>query len=363
MLYAHEFEMRDRRPVDELSIEELERILAIRKREQRMQRLERMRQSGRIVDAPEALPMTNGHAEVDPPRVDPAPKPQPVILPTVQDTGAPPRFEDDGFVEPRPDDPATAARRRQTWNRFLLGVEVAAVFGLLFIGLNMALSIGKLERETQAAQEAANQSRLAGIPTMAPTSILTVRIEDYVLPGGHVIDEDDPSRVNFNLDEFIEDVPGHLQVAVQQQALGINIVRPPQTAETAKIISIPRLGIEQSIVQGTDWEALKAGVGQVLNGAYPGADFGNVVFAAHNDIYAQLFKDLDQMQVGDEFYVLTETRMYTYRVTGFDIVDPTDVHVMENQGRATVTLISCYPFRRNDKRYVVFADRVDTTGA
>jgi sortase A len=37
--------MRDKRPVDELSIEELERILAIRKREQRQQRLERMRQT------------------------------------------------------------------------------------------------------------------------------------------------------------------------------------------------------------------------------------------------------------------------------------------------------------------------------
>jgi sortase A len=350
--------MRDRRAVDELSIEELERILAIRKREQRMQRLERMRQSGRIVDTPDA-PAGNGHVEIESTRVE-QPKPQRPAPPAAE-TDAAPRFEDDG--EERPDDPARIVRRKQAWNRTLLGVEIAAVLGLVFIGANMALSIGKLERETQAAQEAANQSRLAGIPTMAPTSVLTVRIEDYVLPGGHVIDEADPSRVSFNLDEFIEAVPAHLQVAVQQQAMGFNIVRPPQTPETAKILSVPRLGIEQSIIQGTDWEALRAGVGQVLNGAYPGADFGNVVFAAHNDIYAQLFRDLDQMQVGDEFYVLTDTKTYTYRVTGFDIVDPTDVYVMENQGRATVTLISCYPFRVNDKRYVVFADRVDPGSA
>src|SRR5690606_12578148 len=96
--------------------------------------------------------------------------------------------EDDGFAEPRHDDPVTAAKRRSTFNLVLLVVEVAAVFGLLFIGVNMALSIGKLERETQAAQEAANQSRIAGIPTIAPTSVLTVKLEDYVLPGGHIVE-------------------------------------------------------------------------------------------------------------------------------------------------------------------------------
>jgi sortase A len=185
------------------------------------------------------------------------------------------------------------------------------------------------------------------------------------LPGGHIVEAgaDGTLQSRFNFEEFIEDVPAHLQVAVQQQALSINISRPPETPETALYISIPRLGIDQSIVQGTDEEALRNGVGQVLNGAYPAAETGNVVFAAHNDIYAQLFKDLDQMQIGDEFTVQTQSRTFVYRVTGYDIVDPTDVHVMDDQGRATATLISCYPFRVNDKRYVVFAERIDGTGA
>jgi len=41
--------MRDKRPVDELSIEELEKILAIRKREEREKRLDRMKRAGRVV--------------------------------------------------------------------------------------------------------------------------------------------------------------------------------------------------------------------------------------------------------------------------------------------------------------------------
>lgn len=365
--------MRDRRPVDELSIDELERVLAIRKREERMQRLERMRQTGRIIETPAAnlatppletvrLVNANGPAEVvraiSPNTVKQVPQDNAAV-----ETA--PRFEDDIFSEPRHDDPVVAAKRRATFNRTLLGIEIAAVLGLLFIGVNMALSIGKLERETQAAQEAANESRLAGIPTIAPTSILAVRLEDYVLPGGHVVEADANGTLQsrFNFDEFIEDVPAHLQVAVRQQALSMNISRPPETPETALYISIPRLGLDQSIVQGTDEEALKNGVGQVLNGAYPAADAANVVFAAHNDIYAQLFKDLDKMQIGDEFTVQTQSRTFVYRVTGHDIVDPTDVYVMANQGRATATLISCYPFRVNNKRYVVFAERIDTNGA
>ena len=39
----------DRRPVDELSTEELEQALAIRKREERLKRVRRMRESGRLV--------------------------------------------------------------------------------------------------------------------------------------------------------------------------------------------------------------------------------------------------------------------------------------------------------------------------
>jgi hypothetical protein len=41
--------MRDKRPVDELSIEELERVLAIRRREDRQKQLQRMQRNGRVM--------------------------------------------------------------------------------------------------------------------------------------------------------------------------------------------------------------------------------------------------------------------------------------------------------------------------
>lgn len=358
--------MRDKRPVDELSIEELERILAIRKREQRQQRLERMRQIGRVMDAPAAASPPAQPAPphtVSPPTAKPNP---PLVVRAAPAHDAAPTFEDDPepahMPESAPAHATTPMGGGKSWfNGMLTLIEVAAVVGLVVIGVHLFGAVNTLERETATIQREANEARLAAIPTPEPTSLLSVKLEDFVLPGGHIINPD--NTVSFNLDEFIDDVPAHLQSAVRQQVIDqfllVNVVRPPQTDETALYISIPRLGLEQSIVQGTDAEALKQGVGQVLNGAVPGGQTGNVVLAAHNDVFGELFKNLDQMQIGDEFYIQTRSKTYTYRVTGTDIVNPTDVHVMADQGRPTVTLISCYPYRVNNKRYIVYAELVN----
>jgi sortase A len=397
--------MRDRRPVDELSIEELERILAIRKREERQKRVNQLRSRGRVLDVPAAAPqpvrtpvqVDEPPARMPAPSPDPAQEEEPALFPApslepmlmhAMDGGVPsplpkaapvpeapaaarsqrtapldfdPSFEDELARSTEDDYPPEKIKRKGgIVNRLLLLVEIAAVAGLVFIGVNLLLTITKLETESAAAQRLANEQAMAGIPTLEPTAILRVDIDDYVLPGGHTIDANGGAQ--FNLDEFIADVPSHLQTQVISQVFPVDFRPPPATSETALYINIPALRIDQSIFQGTDWETLKKGVGQVLNGANPGDETGNVVLAAHNDIYGELFRHLDQLQPGDEFYIQTATRTYTYRVTGYKIVNPTEVYVMEDQGRSTVTLISCYPYQVNTQRYVVFAERVEGAG-
>ncbi|MBL8130999.1 MAG: hypothetical protein JNL42_04010, partial [Anaerolineae bacterium] len=63
--------MRDKRPVDELSIDELERILAIRKREERQKQLERMRRAGRLIDSAQETPPEAPSAPPVEPEYDP----------------------------------------------------------------------------------------------------------------------------------------------------------------------------------------------------------------------------------------------------------------------------------------------------
>lgn len=333
--------MRDKRPVDELSIEELERVLAIRKREERQKQIDRMRRSGRVIaDVPDQTPA----AAAPPATTLPAATvnlPQSAVKTT-------PRFEDDpGEVLVRR---GSDAMWKAFVNRALLFVEVCAVIGLVFLGVTLFQAMSKLQEETASAQSAADEIRRAGIPTIEPTPQL--RIEQVVLPGGHK----PPSEGGqFNFDE----IPAHLLPAVQNQILQPVLSRPPQTDQTPLTLLIPKLNIDQSIIQGVDWTALSQGVGQVQNGVTPADEVGNLVFAAHNDIYSEIFRDLDQLQPGDQFQVLTATRAYTYVVVGTQIVNPTDVHVMDNRRGPTVTLISCYPYQVNNKRIVVFANRVD----
>ncbi|TVR20119.1 MAG: class D sortase [Anaerolineaceae bacterium] len=362
--------MRDKRPVDELSLEELERLLAVRRRQARQSQINRMKKEGRIVAPPPMHPPSSRAEDVTlPPEladsVEPVDKhlrkaapamPQKVTRPMHK---AMPTFDDDV------DDVVAPVVRRHTaggggggrvLNGFLLLAEVAAVIGLVLIGANLLSARDDLVETTRREQEIAQATRSAALPTVAPTAILRVDVNDWVLPGGHTFINDQPVQ---NLQELVSaDIPSHLLPEVQMNLIAPVVARPPRTAETALALSIPKLNLDETIIQGSDWEALRLGVGQVLNGASPGDVSGNVALSAHNDIYGELFRHLDQLEPGDEFSIRTEERVYNYVVTRLEIVDPTDVWVLENTGLPTATLISCYPYRVNDKRIIVFADRV-----
>ena len=358
--------MRDKRPVDELSVEELEQVLAIKRREERQQRMQRMQRSGRVIETVDAPPTDaqidaqippSTAAEVPPPPAhDPvaaalASLTQPVTR-EAPSSDPSPRFEDNS-VEPPPPAQIKARKRarRRVFDRMLLLIEVLAVIMIAVIGINLFQAIGKLDVESAKAQQAAEEQRRLTVPTIAPTP--TIRLENVVLPGGHVISPNGGAP-QFNYNE----IPASLYARVQSEWVQPVLNRPPQTSETALALIVPKLNLNGTVVQGVDWEALKQGVGQVPNGVNPGDDVGNVSFAAHNDIYGKLFEHLDQLQVGDTFQIQTKTTVYTYTVSDTQIVAPTDVNVLQPRQGATATLISCYPYQVDNKRIVVFADRV-----
>ena len=131
---------------------------------------------------------------------------------------------------------------------------------------------------------------------------------------------------------------------------------PTPGPEQAGSIFIPALwNAPAPVVQGDGWEQLKKGVGQHPGTANPG-ESGNMVVSAHNDIFGELFRDLDQLKAGDEIRLTTATREFVYRVTGTSIVEPTNVSAMAPTTRPTLTLISCYPYLVDDQRIVVVAE-------
>ena len=84
------------------------------------------------------------------------------------------------------------------------------------------------------------------------------------------------------------------------------------------------------------------------------------MLSAHNDIFGELFRDRDRLKPGDEIILSTGLQDFVYKVTGFRIVEPTEVSVMDPTPRATITLISCYPYLIDSERIVVFGELVDS---
>src|SRR5258707_1230410 len=117
--------MRDKRPVDELSIEDLERILVIRKREARLARMRRYEGSSRII-SPEGVPVQPEPAAEQKETAQPAAPPEPVkpsSPPIPQEYyEEDPQFEDEFYAERTK--PKREGRPGLVWNRLLMVVEI-----------------------------------------------------------------------------------------------------------------------------------------------------------------------------------------------------------------------------------------------
>jgi sortase A len=129
---------------------------------------------------------------------------------------------------------------------------------------------------------------------------------------------------------------------------------PTPGPEQAIQIQIPTIDVDAPVVQGDGWEQLKKGVAQHTGSANPGQS-GNMVLSAHNDVFGEIFRHLDQLERGDQIIVYTPQHSFTYIITNIQFVAPTDVEVMASTPNPTVTLISCYPYMVDNKRIVVQA--------
>ena len=332
----------DQNGAEQLSVEELQQLLYRKKREERQSRLQRLQAEGRVLDVAGLKP--------------PEPPPLPQVRAQAKPSGAMRHYAftegatTETAVSPK-ESPVAPTRWRWFLNKTLLLVEVVAVIGLLVVIHNLWQTTQELNQELAAVQRVETQS--IALPTPTATPVIGV----VVLPSGHKppVDGRSPEPGEAG------DIPAHLLPVV-------NNYQPPPIPtpgpEQARRIQIPAIDVDSVIVQGDDWEQLKKGVGHHIGSAQPGQE-GNLVLSAHNDIFGEIFRHLDKLSPGDEIIVSTEVRSYTYIIRKIDVVEPTDVWVMAPTDHASTTLISCYPYRVNTQRIIVFADLItgDTVGS
>ena len=296
--------MARRKAPEDLSVEELRRLLIEKRRGARVERLEHFRRTGRVVGDLSEL------------RVDPVSGP---VVDTPEEKADLP--------------PAPVTRRRRIMDGILLGVEILAVVSLVGVLLSGLGMMHDLNNEVAAALN-------------PPTALPTPLVMAVVLPSGHT-----PPDAQGNTRPNDSEIPANLLPMMQSLA---NLPAPTPSIEQAIRIEIPALKVDAPVVQGDGWDELKKGVGQHVGSSDPG-ESGNVVLSAHDDVYGELFRQLDKLQQGDQVMLYTEQRQYLYVVDRTEIVEPTAVEVMASTGAPTVTLISCYPYLVDKQRIVVFA--------
>lgn len=129
-------------------------------------------------------------------------------------------------------------------------------------------------------------------------------------------------------------------------------------------LRIPRIRLDLPVYHGTSAEVLEKGVGHLVGSSLPiGGEGNHAVLSAHRGLpSAALFTDLDQLALGDHFYLQVLDRTLAYEIDQILIVEPTELDALaRSPGEDLVTLVTCTPYGVNSHRLLVRGHRVDYT--
>lgn len=144
-------------------------------------------------------------------------------------------------------------------------------------------------------------------------------------------------------------------------------------------IIIPKIGVNNIVVEGTDMNDLRAGAGHYEGSPLPG-EAGNVAIAGHRSTWASPFRNLDQLVVGDtiELHSPVATHVYTVMDAG-EINSQTRVNddcppgtpcwvtadnawsVVESTRDPMLTLTTCHPVGSARQRLILRAKLTAST--
>ena len=131
-------------------------------------------------------------------------------------------------------------------------------------------------------------------------------------------------------------------------------------------VDIPKINVYLPAQHGTGAETLEKSVGHVVGTSLPvGGSSTHAVLSAHSGMAsAKLFSDIDQLELGDKFFVHVLGDTLAYEVDSINTVVPTDMSLLQiEEGKDLVTLVTCTPFGINTHRLLVRCHRVPYTPA
>lgn len=151
-----------------------------------------------------------------------------------------------------------------------------------------------------------------------------------------------------------EPFPPALGVLGVRAQVAASPLAPTPSPDSPSRIVIPAIAIDSPVVPGDDWETLKKGVGHRIGTPNPGVR-GSMVMSGHNDVYGEVFRDLDKLEVGAEIFVYAGSRKFRYVIQARRIVVPTDLSPLNPSRESILTLITCWPYRVDNFRLIIIA--------
>lgn len=132
-----------------------------------------------------------------------------------------------------------------------------------------------------------------------------------------------------------------------------------ETGQGIGRLKVPSIDLDLVVVQGTDTASLQKGPGHYPETAFPGQG-RTVGIAGHRTTYGAPFRHINEIQDGDEIIVEMPYATFTYTVQKHEIVDPSQVEIVDDVGYDRLVLTACHPLYSAAQRWAVFARLTDT---
>jgi len=178
---------------------------------------------------------------------------------------------------------------------------------------------------------------------------------------GHAADELEQLQREYPTPAEVHDTAGHSRdVEARARKLADNFAQRVETGKGIGRIKIPSIGLDIVLVQGTDTASLQKGPGHYPDTAFPGQG-KTIAIAGHRTTYLAPFRRINEIEDGDQIVLEMPYGTFTYTVEMHEIVDPSQVDIVDDVGYERLVLTACHPLYSAAQRWAVFAKLSDVS--
>lgn len=134
----------------------------------------------------------------------------------------------------------------------------------------------------------------------------------------------------------------HQKLNIIQKSEVTHIEKKEESLGQVMMLSIPSIDLYQPILETLSDDNLNVALTQIKEDQVLGS--GNFTVAGHlSSVDGRHFNRLPEVQKGDEVSVLTDKQAYTFTVDSREVIEATDVDVLDDGDQCEITLITCTP--------------------